>query len=168
MERSLLLVEVDSKYCNYLRKYDSKVSYNYGEKAHRPYVGVLFNIGSCMYFAPLSSPKPKHLKLKTKVDFIKIDNGRLGAINFNNMIPVTENNIKIINLRKLMDNKKDILYMKMLNKQIYWLNRHKAIIYRKSEKLYNMFVNNLLPDNIAKRCCDFKLLEEKCLLYNKK
>lgn len=41
-----------------------------------------------MYFAPLSSPKPKHLKLKSKLDFLKIDNGKLGAIN--NMLPVTK------------------------------------------------------------------------------
>jgi len=53
-----------------------------------------------MYFAPLSSPKPKHLKIKSKLDFLKIDNGKLGAINFNNMLPFTENNIIKIDLDK--------------------------------------------------------------------
>ena len=32
-------------------------------------------------------------KLKSKLDFLKIDNGKLGAINFNNMLPVTKKNI---------------------------------------------------------------------------
>ena len=42
----------------------------------------------------------KHLKLKSKIDFLEIDNGKLGAINFNNMLPVTENNIIKLDLDK--------------------------------------------------------------------
>ena len=42
------------------------------------------------YFAPLSSPKQKHLKMKNDIDFYKLSNGKLGAINFNNMIPVPD------------------------------------------------------------------------------
>ena len=41
-----------------------------------------------MYFVPVSSPKDKHLKMKNLVDFMKLDKGALGAINFNDMIPV--------------------------------------------------------------------------------
>ena len=37
----------------------------------RPYIGVLFEVDNSKYFAPLSSPKPKHLKLKTKLDFMR-------------------------------------------------------------------------------------------------
>ena len=93
MKESLILVMFDTEYCNYLRKFYNKVPYNYNEKELRPCVGVLFEVNDCKYFAPLSSPKPKHLKLKSKLDFLKIDNGKLGAINFNNMLPVTKNNI---------------------------------------------------------------------------
>ena len=100
MKNKLRLVRLDSDYCNYLRKFDDKVPYNYKEKELRPFVGVLFSIGKIKYFAPLSSPKPKHLKLKAKLDFLKIDNGKLGAINFNNMLPVTNNNIIKIDLDK--------------------------------------------------------------------
>lgn len=39
-----------------------------------------------IYFAPLSSLKAKHLKLKSKLDFLKIDNGKLAAISFNNCL----------------------------------------------------------------------------------
>ncbi len=94
MKESLILVRLDTEYCNYLRKFDDKVPYNYNEKELRPFVGVLFEVNNCKYFAPLSSPKPKHLKLKLKID------------------------------------------------------------------------NGTLDSNIAKRCCDFKLLEEKCNEYN--
>lgn len=37
------------------------------------------------YFGPLSSPKEKHKKMKTNIDFFKIDKGNLGIINFNNI-----------------------------------------------------------------------------------
>ena len=42
-----------------------------------------------MYYAPLSSPKEKHIKLKPKLGLLKINYGKYGVINFNNMIPVT-------------------------------------------------------------------------------
>ena len=58
MKERLILVRLDTDYCNYLRKYDDKVPYNHGKKELRPFIGVLFNIGRLMYFAPLSSPKP--------------------------------------------------------------------------------------------------------------
>ncbi len=90
IRKNLYIVRLDSNYCNYLRKFDSKVPYNYGSKELRPFVGVLFKVHEYMYFAPLSSPKPKYLKLKSKLDFLKLDSGRLGAINFNNMLPVTK------------------------------------------------------------------------------
>jgi protein AbiQ len=64
MYKSFKIVKVDSKYCDFLRKYDDKVSYNAGTKDLRPFIGVLFMIEKCEYFAPLSSPKSKHKKLK--------------------------------------------------------------------------------------------------------
>ena len=88
MKEELKLVRIGKEYCDYLREYDGKVPYNFNNKEIRPFVGVLFKVGNFKYFAPLSSPKPKHLKLKNKLDFLKLDDGNLGAINFNNMIPV--------------------------------------------------------------------------------
>ena len=56
------LVVIDSNYCDYLRKFDKKVTYNKNEKALRPFAGVLFTLKDIEYFAPLSSPKLKHQK----------------------------------------------------------------------------------------------------------
>lgn len=83
--KSLILVRLDSKYCDYLRQFDKKVPYNYDKKELRPFIGVLFEVNDCKYFAPLSSPKPKHKKMKATLDFLKIATGDLGAINFNNI-----------------------------------------------------------------------------------
>ena len=92
MYKKIKIVKVDSDYCIFLRKYDDKVSYNAGNKELRPFVGILFTVNNCEYFAPLSSPKPKHIKLKNTLDLIKINDGIYGVVNFNNMIPVTNNN----------------------------------------------------------------------------
>ena len=100
MYKSFKIVKVDSKYCDYLRQYDNKVSYNAGTKDLRPFIGVLFMIDKCEYFAPLSSPKPKHSKLKNTLDLIKIENGTYGVVNFNNMIPVMDKNYVIFDLNK--------------------------------------------------------------------
>ena len=168
MKEKLLLVEIDSIYCDYLRKFDKKVPYNYDSKKHRPFIGVLFEVNNFKYFAPLSSPKPKHKKMKTKLDFLKLKNGELGVINFNNMIPVKNKNIRKINLDKIYKNKKKQNYINLLKEQIYWLNRNDEKLFFRSKKLYDKYISGTLNKNIAKRCCDFLLLEEKCDYYNKK
>lgn len=71
MMRNFKIVRVNSDYCDYLRKFDSKVSYNKGSKKLRPFVGVLFKIDKWEYFAPLSSPKPKHKLMKIDLIFLK-------------------------------------------------------------------------------------------------
>lgn len=65
MPEKIRIVKIDHEYCDYLRKYDSRVSYNAGLKELRPFVGILFRIGDMEYYAPLSSPKAKHANLKT-------------------------------------------------------------------------------------------------------
>ena len=167
MNDNLILVRLDSDYCDYLRQFDNKIPHNYNEKELRPFVGVLFTIDELKYFAPLSSPKPKHLKLKSKLDFLKIDNGKLGAINFNNMVPVTDKNIIKLDLDKECLTKSEEKYTKLLKEQIYWLNRNDDKLYGRSKKLYEKYSTGKLDKNIISRCCNFKLLEEKCREYNK-
>lgn len=64
MNNGFKIVKIDYKYCDYLRMFDSKVPYNAGSKELRPFVGILFMIDDMEYFAPLSSPKPKHKIIK--------------------------------------------------------------------------------------------------------
>lgn len=129
MKEKLKLVIIDSKYCNYLRKYDNKVPFNYDNKRNRPFIGVLFTINECLYFAPLTSPKTKHLTMTNTIDFYRLDKGKLGAVNFNNMIPVRKNNIEIININKLKDKK----YNSLLKEQYRFLNRNRFDIFQKSK-----------------------------------
>ena len=158
------LAIVDPNYCDFLRKFDSKVPFNKELKENRPFVGVLFNVNRSIYFAPLSSPKPKHLHMKNSIDFLKIDGGKLGAINMNNMIPLVKNTYEIINF-KIFNEDNDIKYGILLNKQLYWLNSHSIQVRNKAINLYNLRISNRLNENIKKRCCDFIILEAKSLEY---
>ncbi len=164
---NLQIVRIDSDYCDYLRKFDDKIAYNKYDKELRPFIGILFEIDSYKYFAPLSSPKDKHKKMKNMIDFLKIKNGELGAVNFNNMIPVTNKNYSLIDLNKKMSKTEEVKYQKLLKEQLIWLNSHYNQVKNKSFKLYQLYNSGKLSQNIKERCCNFKLLEEKCLEYNK-
>ena len=110
----LEIVKVNTDYCDYLRKVDNKVSYNKNEKELRPFIGVLFSIENCKYFAPLSSPKEKHKHMRNSLDFFKIKDGELGAVNFNNMIPVNGKNYSLVDLNKKFSTSAELKYQKML------------------------------------------------------
>ena len=162
---NLRIVRVNSDYCDYLRQFDNKVAYNKNEKELRPFIGILFKIDSCEYFAPLSSPKPKHKKMKNTIDFYKIKNGELGAVNFNNMIPVKEESYELVDLNKKVTSIFELKYQNLLKEQLSWLNENYYQVKNNSAKLYKLYNANKLPDNIRKRCCNFKLLEQKCKEY---
>ena len=130
---NLKIIKIDKYYCNYLRQYDRRVSYNYGDKENRPYVGILFVINNLEYFAPLSSPKSKHLKMRNTIDFFKLDGGVLGAINFNNMIPVTNNNYTLIDFSKDNKTKNEIKYLILLENQLNYLNKYYSSVIDKRD-----------------------------------
>ena len=80
---------VEERYVKYMSQFDKRISKSYDEKARRPFIGIVLNVDGILYFAPFTSPKPKHVEMKNTIDFLKIDNGNLGAINFNNMMPIS-------------------------------------------------------------------------------
>ena len=162
MLKKLEIVKIDYKYCNYLRKVEPKVPYNAGSKELRPFIGVLFAVDNGEYFAPLSSPKPKHLDMKNQLDLIKIDDGKLGVVNLNNMIPVQKSDYDILDLNLPPKTASELKRQVLLKKQLRWLNRNIGEIQNKSKKLYELYNQNLLPRRIKERCCNFMLLEEKC------
>lgn len=166
--RNFKIVKVDYTYCNYLRQFDNKVPYNAGEKELRPFIGILFTVNNCEYFAPLSSPKEKHIHMKNNIDVIKIDNGKYGVVNFNNMIPVTSNNYELFNLNEPPKDIHELKWKNLLKSQLLWLNKNIINVKNKAFKLYDMYKNNKLDKRIKSRCCNFILLEEKCKEFNEK
>lgn len=161
------LVNVNYEYGDYLRKEDFRVPYLSDEKRLRPFVGVLFEINNTNYYAPLSSPKSKFFKMKNTIDFQKINNGKWGAINFNNMIPVPETEIFPVDIiEDITDSIETKQYKSLLIEQLNWCQRNRELIEKKALKLYNTVLkgSNI---KLINRCCDFKLLEERCLDYER-
>jgi len=166
MYNSFKIVKLNSDYCDYLRSFDNRVAYNAGIKKLRPYIGVLFKINKIEYFAPLSSPKPKHKLMKNTIDLIKINSGEYGVINLNNMIPVTKNNYIELDLNKKVSSLNENKRINLIKNQLRWLTINKKEILEKSKRLYNLYINKKLPNNVVNRCCNFKTLEKACFEYS--
>lgn len=160
------IVKIDYTYCNYLRKFDSRVVYNAGLKELRPFVGILFTVKDNEYFAPLSSPKEKHKSLKNSMDIVKIRDGKYGIVNLNNMIPVRKENYINFDLNNLPQDELQRKRILLLRTQSKWLNKNREQIYDKASRLYMNYKNNRLPKRLIERCCNFPILEEKCQEYN--
>ena len=161
----LNLYRIDSQYCQYLQQYDSKVPYaSTINKTTRPFIGVNIERNGCYYMAPLSSPKPKHIRLRDSLDFIKIQDGQLGVINLNNMIPVPKGIAKIINLNNADLNPE---YVQLLKNQLSWCNQsgNREKILKNARKLYHYQINGILYPDIQRRSCNYPLLEENAQEY---
>ena len=110
---------VDAAYCDYLRKSDPCVPYTMERKSIQPFVGIVFSVHNVRYYAPLTSPKSKHLHMKNQIDFLKIKGGEWGAINFNNMIPVHPGNLIKVEMKIYeTDSQQDIAYKNLLSNQL--------------------------------------------------
>lgn len=161
MSKSMIrLINVDSKYIRYLYNFDNHVMYNKGQK--RPYIGILFEVKGCKYYAPLTSPKEKFTTMKNDVDFMRIGGGKYGAINFNNMIPVVDSAINIIDVKSIEDFK----YKLILINQIKFFDDKELDILNKATKLYKAYKTNVLRPTVKNRCCNFMFLEKKAKFYN--
>ncbi len=160
--KNLKIYYISENYINYLRQFDSNVAYN--KNTTRPYIGIVYTYNNYNYFAPLASPKPKHININSKsFDIFKIKEGELGVVNINNMIPTP-----IEELTEVLPTIKDEKYKKMLEGQLTFLNNHKAELFKKINLLQNMYRKGHLSKNILDRCCNFSLLEEKFKEYNNK
>ena len=168
----LYFITLTSNYLKYLGIYENKVSL----KANRPFIGIVFKVNNKEYFAPLSSPKEKHKGMKTNIDFFKIDKGNLGIVNFNNMIPVINNDLcrNKLDLEMLSKslNTDDIKYFRLLKNQLEYCEKNKNIILAKAEKIYNIFTKNLdklseSQKKMYRRVNNFKVLEHASKEFEK-
>jgi len=157
---------VDAGYCEFLRKADPCVPYLSSDKNKRPFVGIVLTVVGLDYFAPLTSPKPKHMNMKNQTDFLKINGGVWGAINFNNMIPVHQNCLTIVDMKiSAADNKSEVDYKNLLANQLSWCNSNRAAIVTQAEKLYRMIVAGQAWPDLVKRCCNFAVDEVQYRKY---
>ena len=78
------------------------------------------------------------------------------------MIPVIEGEYRDINLNEICHTHYEKAYQNLLKNQVRWLNRNGKNLRDKAKKLYKLRMNNKLNKRMEERCCDFRVLEEKC------
>lgn len=163
----LLFYTVDKNYIKYLSEFENHISYNKDEIGHsRPYLGIVLKIGNYKYFVPLYSYKEHYKKYKNNPSFFFVYNQKnipLAIIKFSSMIPVP----KDISVTSVLEyNKQDKKYKDLIAAEYRYINSNKKEIYKRANKMYvavTKHKNNFLK-TIA---CNFKLLEEKSIEYNK-
>jgi hypothetical protein len=178
---------ISDKYINYLRTADSRVRDNKIE--NRPYAALGITINDLEYYIPLSSPKFKYndegepINLKKPRIYKNLyhimereteDNQieYLGTLLFNNMIPAPLNEVDFIDISELFKTNPD--YAILLTKQIDAIKNDIDNIQNKAESVYNSSKTikhlerlNYIQTLIKKQCCDFQILEQAKLNFEK-
>ena len=155
---------ITDQYISHLKELDNKVPDNKGGK--RPYVGIVLEVESSKYFAPFTSPKPKHQTMRNSKDFRKINGGLYGGINFNNMIPVVDSALIMMDIPNIQDAQ----YQRLLQNQYSSIRSDKKQIESTALRLRNLIFTedeNLSPFDltIKQRCCNLPVLEEAANNY---
>jgi len=163
---NLKFFTVNNGYCEFLRKTDPCIPYIHDIKNIRPFVGMVLTVSGLDYFAPLTSPKAKHRNMKNQTDFMKINSGIWGAINFNNMIPIHPSCLAEVDMNILAtDDKTETDYKNLLINQLSWCNANKGRIIAQAEKIYHVIVTGIARPELVKRCCNFPVDEEQYRKY---
>lgn len=127
----------------------------------RKYIGILFKVNNLDYFVPLSSFKPKHAKMKDSLDFIKL--GDFAVVNLFSMLPVSQQYCHYIDFSDIEDKK----YKNLLVSEFVEIKSKKDLILKNAKIVYGQKLHKGNSTPYWSRCADFKLLEEKALLYKK-
>ena len=157
MKSNLRIYEIRDEYVKYLSNYQKHIFEQNGRK--RKYIGIVLEIQGMRYFAPLSSYKEKHKRMKESMDFIKIKD--YAILNLNNMIPVPDSQIVDIDINK----EKNPSYRFLLQAESREINRQKVIIRKNAQMVYNYKKCNGNTTVLAKIINDFELLEKLCKEY---
>ena len=158
---------VDTQYVENLTAADNRVM-SVSPTEHnesRQLVGIVIEAGGKRYCVPITSAKEKHRNMKNDVDFSRIldkHGSVIGALNFNNMIPVDESLITLMDIHVYEgDENADAQRKQLMNNQLDWCNDNRETIIHKANRLYDLITKT--PEksiNLARRCCDFKKLEQ--------
>ena len=158
---NLKIYEVNSKYVEYLSAFAPHLFLNKqaGQRNERKYIGIVLQVNGLDYFAPLSSFKEKHHRMKESLDFIKIKD--YAVINLNNMFPVPPNECRYVNIQAETDFK----YRDLLRAEYRYIKMIQEKIRKNANTVYHLRLREGNTTALGKRCNDFSLLEKMCREY---
>jgi protein AbiQ len=134
---------VTNEYVTYLQQFDGKVPNNGGVayKGTKVYIGVILEIGTHKFLAPLTSYKPAQDRIDSSSpsafklhERLNPDN-KLGLIALNYMIPVLDSEIAELDMAA-----QSAGYKRMLHLQYEYIKAHRAEIVERAAKLYEHVV----------------------------
>ena len=163
-QEKLKLYTMDMKYVRDLHNSDDRVQSVSPQihKSNRPFVGVVIVCDKHKYCIPLDHPKDKHYKMKNDIDFTRIFDGEklIGVLNFNNMIPVEDSLIRLLDVKTATKDTEEVkAYKNLCAKELDWVQKNQEAIVKKANKLYQMIVSDIANQGLKRRCLDFKKLE---------
>ena len=160
MNKNIELFTVDTAYIEYLSSHEPLLFHN--KKKHqtneRKYIGVVLLVNGVKYFAPLSSFKEKHGRMKDAVDFIKIK--RYAVINLNTMFPAPDGCYSRVDISKEADPK----YRALLLSEYRYIKSIQDRIRKNAAVLYRLKTGNTIS-RLTNRCVNFIMLEQLCTSY---
>ena len=157
---NIKLYRVEPAYVDYLLPYAPHLFHNRqkGQQNERTYIGIVLHINGMDYFAPMSSYKEKHKRMKETLDFIKIKN--YAVINLNNMFPVPSGKYIYVDISKECNLK----YKSLLLAEYRYIKSIQEKIRKNAANLYQLKIRGEITP-LTKRCNDFLKLEEMCKKY---
>ncbi|MEQ5322982.1 type III toxin-antitoxin system ToxN/AbiQ family toxin [Providencia rettgeri] len=153
---------IADSYINHLVACDQHV---YKNKGTRPYIGIVLEVNGVEFLAPLTSYKEKQDKIPNnsplifKMYELGNEENKLGMVQINNMVPVLDSEVELLDLSVL-----DTKYQNLLNMQQQFLRKNQEELQRKATKLYKI-VSKGFAKGIVNMCCDFKTLEAAMKTY---
>jgi protein AbiQ len=158
---NLKIYEIENSYIDHLVPFAPHLFHNKKENQEneRKYIGIILTVNGLDYFAPLSSFKEKHKKMKNNMDFLKV--GNYAVINLNNMFPAPLNLCKSVKI----ENIKNEHYKNLVRAEYRIIKQKTEQILINAKHVYNHKMINDGKPKLSQRCNDFKLLEEKCKEY---
>ncbi len=147
------IYEVNPQYIDFLVLHALHLFQNKqpGQHNERKYIGIVLIVNGMNYFAPLSSFKTKHKKMKNGLDFIKI--GDYAVINLNNMFPVPDGEYTYVDIPTV----KNPQYRKLLMSEYRIIRKLQDKIMKNAAEVYKHKIRKGNTTALAKRCNDFSL-----------
>ena len=159
---SIHFYEINAQYIDYLSALEPHFFHNKrpNQQNERKYIGIILQVNSMDYFAPLSSFKSKHAKMDEGIDFIKIKN--YAVININNMFPVPKGLYTYIDIQKIRNPD----YRALLQSEYRIIKKNRNRILKNANLVYHHRLEKGTSTPLGKRCHDFQNLEKACRNYH--
>ncbi|MBQ4938338.1 MULTISPECIES: type III toxin-antitoxin system ToxN/AbiQ family toxin [Citrobacter freundii complex] len=157
---------VSDSYISHLKNVDDRVPDNYG--GGRAFIGIVLEVNGLKYLAPLTSYKAKQDKIAPSTPTIfklherNNPENKLGMICLNNMLPVTDEVIELLDI-----DAQPKRYQKMLYRQFEFIKLHTDDIEARAQNLYKMITVDK-HTFFSRISCDFELLEQASASYPSK